>query len=78
MIFIYIVCKNKEEAKKIGLYLVKQRLAACCNIFPIESIYHWSSSAKASEDKTEGKAEEPKTEGPKEDKSKAEEGEVVN
>lgn len=41
MIFIYITCANKKEAKKIGLTLVKKRLAACCNIFPIESIYWW-------------------------------------
>jgi len=41
MIFIYITCKNKREAKKIGLALIKKRLVACCNIFPIESIYWW-------------------------------------
>lgn len=41
MIFVYITCKNKEEAKKIGLLLVKKRLAACCNLFPVESIYQW-------------------------------------
>ena len=41
MIFAYITCKNKQEAKKIGFDLVKKRLAACCNIFPIESIYWW-------------------------------------
>ena len=41
MIFIYITCKNRNEAKKIGLALIKKRLAACCNIFPIESIYWW-------------------------------------
>ena len=41
MIFIYITCKNKREAKKIGSALVKKRLAACCNLFPIESIYRW-------------------------------------
>jgi len=41
MILIYITCPNKEEAKKIGLFLIKKRLAACCNIFPIESIYWW-------------------------------------
>jgi len=41
MIFIYIVCKNEREAKKIGLTLVKKRSVACCNIFPIESIYWW-------------------------------------
>ena len=41
MIFVYIICQNKKEAKKIGLTLVKKRLAACCNIFPIESFYRW-------------------------------------
>jgi len=41
MIFVYIICKNKREAKKVGLSLVKKRLATCCNIFPIESIYWW-------------------------------------
>ncbi len=41
MIFGYITCKNKKEAKKIGLALMKKRLVACCNIFPIESIYWW-------------------------------------
>lgn len=41
MILIYITCKNKAEAKKIGLALIKRRLTACCNIFPIASIYWW-------------------------------------
>ena len=41
MILIYITCKNKEEAKKIALALIKERLAACCNIFPVESIVWW-------------------------------------
>ena len=41
MIFIYITCKDKKEAKNIGLTLLKKRLVACCNVFPIESFYHW-------------------------------------
>jgi len=41
MIFIYITCKDKKEAEKIGLVLIKKRLAACCNIFPIGSVYRW-------------------------------------
>jgi len=41
MILIYITCKNKNEAKNIGLALVKKRLVACVNIFPIGSIYWW-------------------------------------
>lgn len=43
MIFIYITCKNKKEAKKISKFLIKKRLAACCIIFPIDSIYWWQS-----------------------------------
>jgi periplasmic divalent cation tolerance protein len=39
MILAYITCKNKVEAKKIGSSLVKRRMATCCNIFPVESIY---------------------------------------
>ena len=41
MILVYVVCKNKEEANKIGKYLVKKNLAACANTFPISSFYHW-------------------------------------
>jgi periplasmic divalent cation tolerance protein len=42
VIFIYIVCKDKAEAKRIGSALVKERLAACVNIFPeMNSIYRW-------------------------------------
>jgi len=38
---IYITTKTKKEAKKIAKILVKEKLAACCNVFPIESIYRW-------------------------------------
>ena len=41
MIFVYSTFPNKKEAKEIGKGLVKNKLAACVNIFPIESIYHW-------------------------------------
>jgi len=41
MIFVYVTCKNKKEAEKIGLSLIKKRLAACCVNFPINSIYWW-------------------------------------
>ncbi len=49
MIFIYITCKNKKEAHKIGKYLVEKKLAGCVNIFPIESMYWWK--GKIVEDK---------------------------
>jgi len=41
MIFVYTTFPNKKEAAKICGGLIKKRLAACVNIFPIESIYFW-------------------------------------
>lgn len=34
MILIYVTCKNKAQAKKIGLHLLKKRLCACINVIP--------------------------------------------
>lgn len=41
MALVYITCKDKKEAEKISLHLLKKRLVACTNIFPIRSIYWW-------------------------------------
>lgn len=41
MISIYITCKDKEEAVKISKHLLKKRLIACSNMFPIKSMYWW-------------------------------------
>ena len=41
MILIYSTFPNKKEAERIGEGLVRKKLAACVNIFPIESIYSW-------------------------------------
>lgn len=41
MAFIYITCKDKKEARKISLHLLKKKLIACANISPIESLYRW-------------------------------------
>lgn len=41
MMLVYITCGNEEEARKISLHLVKNRLAACANMFPIRSFYWW-------------------------------------
>ena len=41
MILNYITCKNKAEARKIANELLKRKLIACANIFPIDSIYRW-------------------------------------
>ena len=38
---IYITASGLEEAEKIGEALVTEKLAACANYFPINSIYYW-------------------------------------
>ena len=40
--FVYITCKDLDQARTIGRSLVEERLAACANCLPlIHSIYHW-------------------------------------
>ncbi|MEK6943503.1 MAG: divalent-cation tolerance protein CutA [Nanoarchaeota archaeon] len=41
MILVYVTCKNSKEAEKISFYLLKKKLIACANIFPVESVYLW-------------------------------------
>ncbi len=42
MKILYITCKNEEEAKYLANKCVKNKLAACGNIFSISSIYEWN------------------------------------
>jgi len=39
MVFIYTTCRDVEQAKDLGERIMKARVAACVNIWPIESIY---------------------------------------
>jgi len=39
---VYITTSKLDEAKRIARILVEERLAACVNVFPITSIYHWN------------------------------------
>lgn len=41
-IVIYITHKNKKEAKRVAEALLRDRLIACVNYFPIESSYWWN------------------------------------
>jgi len=40
-ILIYTTHKNTEEAEKICSPLLKEKLIACVNYFPITSSFHW-------------------------------------
>jgi periplasmic divalent cation tolerance protein len=41
MRIVYITAKDSQSAKKISKFLLKKKLIACANIFPIESMYSW-------------------------------------
>lgn len=41
MTLMYITCKNQKEAEKISRHLLKKRLIACSNMFPVKSMYWW-------------------------------------
>jgi len=36
-----VTCKDRAEAENIANLVVKKRLAACANWFPVRSIYWW-------------------------------------
>lgn len=48
-IIIYITHKNLKEAKKVGEALLRDKLIACANYFPIESSYWWLATSDASD-----------------------------
>ena len=41
MLFIYTTCANEKEAQKIAGVLLRARLVACTNWWPIKSAYWW-------------------------------------
>ena len=41
MTLVYITCKGKMEAEGISMRLLRKRLIACANTFPIKSMYRW-------------------------------------
>jgi len=49
MIFIYSTFPNKKTARGVGERLVRKKLAACCNIFPVTAVYSWQ--GKITQDK---------------------------
>ena len=40
-VFVYITNPTEKEARRIARHLLKKRLIACANIFPINSLYLW-------------------------------------
>lgn len=40
-VMVYITTESADEARRIGRALVEERLAACVNICPVESVFEW-------------------------------------
>jgi periplasmic divalent cation tolerance protein len=49
-IAVYITHKNEGEAKKIVSHLLKNKLIACANFFPIKSAYWWKGKIENSDE----------------------------
>lgn len=41
ILLFYIPIGSETEAKSLGLNAVEKKLAACANVFPIQSIFPW-------------------------------------
>lgn len=50
MVFIYITCKNIEEAEKIGKILLEKKLCGCVNIWPMKSFWRDNGDINDSEE----------------------------
>jgi len=49
-IFAYVTNPDKRHAKKVALHLLKKKLVACANIFPIDSLYWWKGKIEESKE----------------------------
>ncbi|MGE5356226.1 MAG: divalent-cation tolerance protein CutA [Deltaproteobacteria bacterium] len=47
IISIYVTNPDKEIARQIGEYLLKLKLIACFNVFPVESAYWWNGNIES-------------------------------
>jgi periplasmic divalent cation tolerance protein len=49
-IAVYITHESMDEARRVATHLVKERLAACANFFPIESVYWWQGKMESAQE----------------------------
>ncbi len=41
-VFVYTTCRDREEARLIGLECIRNRLAVCSDFWEINSVYPWN------------------------------------
>jgi periplasmic divalent cation tolerance protein len=46
MVFVYTTCAKEEEAKALSKMVIEKKLAACVNMWPVESCYTWEGAMK--------------------------------
>jgi len=47
-VFVYVTCKDADEARKIGRAIVEERLAACANVIDgMQSFYWWDGAVQS-------------------------------
>ncbi|HLC90514.1 MAG TPA: divalent-cation tolerance protein CutA [Candidatus Nanoarchaeia archaeon] len=49
-IFVYVTAGDEKEAQKIAQLLLKKKLIACANIFPIKSMYTWKGKVQSDDE----------------------------
>ncbi len=48
IVLAYVTCGSRGEARRIALTLVRERLAACVNVTPVESFFYWKDELERS------------------------------
>ena len=50
MVLLYSTFPSRDEAVRMAGTVLESRLAACVNIFPIDSMYHWDGEIQRDEE----------------------------
>jgi periplasmic divalent cation tolerance protein len=50
LIFVYVTNPDEKVAKRIANHLLKKRIIACANIFPVDSAYWWKGKIENEEE----------------------------
>ena len=46
MLFVYTTCADEKEAEDLGTLIIKNKLAACVDHWPVKSVFNWEGGIK--------------------------------